>query len=158
MDNQRGVAEERALSSTALAREISALVSRALGGEAIDIAAQGHALAAKYPELNMSGELIGKAIVRASEMMQAMRNGNDPAPAAAATNSASDSHGAVNGAQPPPVDKNGDAQSSVQEPQRGAEKTGQARDAAPPHMNGYSAPETPGRKPRGLLRRAFSRT
>jgi hypothetical protein len=69
------------VSSAALSREISALVTRSLSGEAIDNAAHGEQLAAKYPDLGMSGELIGKAIGRAAGMMQTLRNGGG-APAA----------------------------------------------------------------------------
>lgn len=66
------------MSSAALSREISALVTRSLSGEAIDTSAQGEELAAKYPDLGMSGELIGKAIGRAAGMMQTLRSGSAP--------------------------------------------------------------------------------
>jgi hypothetical protein len=57
------------VSSAELSREISRLVVRIVGGEAIDVSAQGAALAARFPELGMSAELIGKAISRAASMV-----------------------------------------------------------------------------------------
>jgi hypothetical protein len=81
VSNLRKDAEKPAVSSAALAREISALVTRSLSGEAIDASAQGEALAAKYPDLGMSGELIGKAIGRAEGMMQTVRSGGSAAAA-----------------------------------------------------------------------------
>jgi hypothetical protein len=63
------------LSSAALSLDISGLVKRAMHGEMIDPASEGDELAAKYPELGMSGELIGKAISRAAGMMGVMLDG-----------------------------------------------------------------------------------
>lgn len=65
-----GVPGDVALSSAELSREISQLVSRSLSGETIDTASEGKELAARYPGLGMSGELIGKAIARAAGMMR----------------------------------------------------------------------------------------
>lgn len=63
------------MSSASLAREISDLVTRSLRGEAIDVAAHGKALAARYPYLGMSADLIAKAITRSVGMMETVRNG-----------------------------------------------------------------------------------
>ena len=41
----------------------------------MDSAAAGHDLAARYPDLGMTGELIAKAIGRAETMMRAVQNG-----------------------------------------------------------------------------------
>jgi hypothetical protein len=63
------------LSSAELSIDISRLVSRARSGEAIDAASEGDALAARYPGLGMSPELIGKAIDRAASMMGVVLDG-----------------------------------------------------------------------------------
>lgn len=63
------------MSSASLSLDISALVSRSLRGEDIDASAAGNELAARYPDLGMSGELIGKAITRAAGMIRAARAG-----------------------------------------------------------------------------------
>jgi hypothetical protein len=52
-----------------LSREIAQLVHRALGGEAIDPAVAGESLARRFPHLSLPGELIGKAVARASSMV-----------------------------------------------------------------------------------------
>ncbi len=57
------------MSSAELSIDISRLVSRARSGEAIDTNSEGEVLAARYPDLGMSPELIGKAISRAAAMM-----------------------------------------------------------------------------------------
>jgi hypothetical protein len=57
------------LSSTRLSLDISHLLTRARSGEAIDADAEGAALAARYRELGLSAELIGKAIGRAAGML-----------------------------------------------------------------------------------------
>jgi hypothetical protein len=66
------------VSREALSLEISNLVSRVVRGESIDIAQMGAALAAKYPELGMSGALIGQAVERAVGMVGMIRSA--PAP------------------------------------------------------------------------------
>ena len=63
-----------------LSLDIAELVSRARGGEPIDTSAKGEELAAKYPDLGMSGELIGKAIARAAGMLGLAIEGADEAP------------------------------------------------------------------------------
>jgi hypothetical protein len=63
------------LSSAALSLEISGLVQRAKRGEAIDASSEGAELAVKYPELGISGELIGKAIARAAGMVGVILKG-----------------------------------------------------------------------------------
>jgi hypothetical protein len=67
------------LSSTELSLDIAELVSRARGGEPIDTLSKGEELAAKYPDLGMSGELIGKAIARAAGMLGVALEGAEEA-------------------------------------------------------------------------------
>ena len=67
------------MSSTELSLDIAELVSRARGGEPIDTTAKGEELAAKYPDLGMSGELIGKAIARAAGMLGVALEGAEEA-------------------------------------------------------------------------------
>ena len=55
-----------------------ALLTR--GGEPIDTTAKGEELAAKYPHLGMSGELIGKAIARAAGMLGLVLESAEEAP------------------------------------------------------------------------------
>ncbi len=61
------------MSREALSLDISRLVSRVVSGEAINTAEKGAALAAKYPDVGMSGELIGQAIDRAAGMVGMIR-------------------------------------------------------------------------------------
>ena len=68
------------MSREALSLEISQVVSRVVNGEAIDAKAQGAMLAQKYPELGMSGEMIGEAIMRAASMVGMIKS--TPMPAA----------------------------------------------------------------------------
>ena len=67
------------MSSTDLSREIAALVTRALGGEAIDPAAAGASLARRFPHLRLSGELIGKAVARSASMVGVTIAGSEAA-------------------------------------------------------------------------------
>jgi hypothetical protein len=67
------------MSREALSREISQVVSRVVSGEEIDAAARGAILAAKYPELGMSGEMIGEAILRAANMVGMIKSAPMPA-------------------------------------------------------------------------------
>ena len=64
------------MSREALSLEISQVVSRVVKGEPIDPTEKGAALAAKYPDLGMSAELIGAAITRAAGMVS--RNREEP--------------------------------------------------------------------------------
>ena len=57
------------MSSAELSLEISRIVSRAMGGEPIDVAVHSQELAARFSDLGMSAELIGKAIARAAGMV-----------------------------------------------------------------------------------------
>jgi hypothetical protein len=70
--------KEAAMSREALSLEISQAVSRVIGGESIDPAARGEFLAAKYPELGMSGEMIGEAITRAANMVGMIKSAPMP--------------------------------------------------------------------------------
>ena len=74
LDNSQ-TASQTGSASAKLSLEISQLVSRALAGEAIDMAAEGGRLAGRFPELGMSGEMIGSAIARAVSMVGAIRSG-----------------------------------------------------------------------------------
>ena len=105
------------MSREALSLDISQVVSRVVSGESIDTAERGAALAAKYPDLGMSGALIGQAIERAAGMVGMIRNAPEPpkpppraieAPApirtAPANGAAADGHRAPKPASaPPPV-------------------------------------------------------
>jgi hypothetical protein len=66
------------VSREALSLDISRLVSRVVRGESIDIAERGAALAAQYPDLGMSGALIGQAIERAAGMVGMIRDAPEP--------------------------------------------------------------------------------
>ena len=66
------------MSREALSLEISNLVARVLRGETIDIPQTGAGLAAKYPDLGMSGALIGQAIERAAGMVGMIRSTPTP--------------------------------------------------------------------------------
>lgn len=57
------------MSNAELALEIARLVTRAVGGETVDPRRAGVELAARFPELGVPGELIGKAIARAAGMV-----------------------------------------------------------------------------------------
>jgi len=72
-------AEEQSVSREALSLDISRLVARVVAGEPIDTAERGAALAAKYPDLGMSGALIGQAIDRAVGMVGMIRSAPRPA-------------------------------------------------------------------------------
>jgi hypothetical protein len=63
-----------AVSREALSLDISQVVSRVVRGEPIDPTEKGAALAAKYPDLGMSAELIGAAITRAAGMVGRIRD------------------------------------------------------------------------------------
>ncbi len=67
-------------SSAQLSLDISRLVSRAVSGQPVDSALEGAALAQLYPELGMSGAMIGSAIERAVGMVGAIRNIAEPLP------------------------------------------------------------------------------
>jgi len=66
------------MSREALSLEISQVVSRVVSGDPIDVAEQSIMLALKYPDLGMSGEMIGEAIVRAANMVGMIKSA--PAP------------------------------------------------------------------------------
>ena len=67
------------MSREALSLEISKVVSRVVSGEPVDAAARGMLLAQKYPDLGMSGEMIGEAIVRAANMVGMIKSAPMPA-------------------------------------------------------------------------------
>lgn len=66
------------MSREALSREISSVVSRVVSGEQVDAAERGALLAAKYPDLGMSGEMIGEAITRAAGMVGMIKSAPKP--------------------------------------------------------------------------------
>lgn len=65
------------MSSAELSIEISHIVTRAMGGEPVDLAGRSEELAARFSELGMSAELIGKAIARAAGMVGIALEGAD---------------------------------------------------------------------------------
>lgn len=67
------------MSQADLSLEISRLVSRLLSGEAVDTAACGEELAARFPDVGMSGEMIAEAIVSAAGMVGMIREGGSAA-------------------------------------------------------------------------------
>ncbi len=89
------------MSREALSLEISQVVSRLVSGEPIDPAARGAMLAQKFPELGMSGEMIGEAIVRAASMVGTIKSTplpaawTDRARASATVTGAGDANGAA---------------------------------------------------------------
>jgi len=66
------------VSREALALDISRVVSRVVSGEAVDTAERGAALAAKYPDVGMSGESISEAIARAAGMVGMIKSTPPP--------------------------------------------------------------------------------
>jgi hypothetical protein len=81
VEHECGTPEARPDSRAELSLEISRVVSRVLRGEAIDCAEAGEALAARFGELGVSGEMIGEAISRATGMMGMIReNAAQPPP------------------------------------------------------------------------------
>lgn len=78
LDRIDTVPETQPASSTQLSLAISELVARSLRGEAIDMPAEGERLAGRYPDLGMTGDMIGSAIGRAIGMVGSIRNGEDP--------------------------------------------------------------------------------
>ena len=66
------------MSREALALDISRVVSRVVSGETIDTVERGAALAAKYPEVGMSGESISEAIARAAGMVGMIKSAPPP--------------------------------------------------------------------------------
>ena len=77
VETTQNASETEPASSAKLSLEISQLVSRALAGEMIDMPAEGERLAGRFPDLGMSGEMIGNAIARAISMVGAIRSGAD---------------------------------------------------------------------------------
>jgi hypothetical protein len=70
--------EEPAMSREALSLEISRIVSQVVSGEPIDAAERGARLAVKYPDVGMSGEMIGEAITRAAGMVGMIKSAPKP--------------------------------------------------------------------------------
>jgi hypothetical protein len=68
------------LSSADLSVEIYRLVTRVAGGEPIDVATRCEELAARYADLGLSAQLIGKAIARAAGMVGVAIDGIGEAP------------------------------------------------------------------------------
>jgi hypothetical protein len=77
VDTETFPQEASSVSRAALSLEISRLVPRLLRGEAIDLAGQGDELAARFPDLGMTGAMIGSAIERAAGMVDLIRNGHE---------------------------------------------------------------------------------
>lgn len=76
--------------SAELSLDISRVVARMMSGETVDTSASAAELAARYPTLGMSGEMIEEAISRAAGMVGMIRSAPaeaqaQPVPEAAAT-------------------------------------------------------------------------
>ena len=71
------------MSRAELSLEISRLVSRLLKGESIDLADKAEELAARFPDLGMTADMIGSAIERAATMVDKIRNRPEPLQATA---------------------------------------------------------------------------
>jgi hypothetical protein len=76
------------LSSAELSLDISHVVKRLLAGDFVDVSRSGEDLAGKYPNLQMSGELIAKAIARTASMMGVVLEGWGSTSAARSANPA----------------------------------------------------------------------
>jgi hypothetical protein len=76
--DKRWISKGLSLSREALALDISRIVSRVVSGEAVDTVERGAALAAKYPEVGMSGESISEAIARAAGMVGMIKSAPPP--------------------------------------------------------------------------------
>ena len=76
--DKRWISKGLSLSREALALDISRVVSRVVSGEAVDTVERGAALAAKYPEVGMSGESISEAIARAAGMVGMIKSAPPP--------------------------------------------------------------------------------
>ena len=137
------------MSREALSLDISRVVSRVVRGEPVDAAEKGAALAAKYPELGMSAELIGSAITRAADMVDRMREtavdpvwpSEKPSRAPLAPkNGANPGHTpkGANGASAPISNSIDEALASAIDTEIGALVSGQAASSAAP-VNGAGA-------------------
>lgn len=80
MSSRSHVLEPQSAASAKLAAEIAGLVAQALRGDAVDTAAKGEELAARYPLAGMSGAMVGEAILRATGMVTMIREAPRPAP------------------------------------------------------------------------------
>jgi hypothetical protein len=76
--DKRWISKGLSVSREALALDISRIVSRVVSGEAVDTVERGAALAAKYPEVGMSGESISEAIARAAGMVGMIKSAPPP--------------------------------------------------------------------------------
>jgi hypothetical protein len=82
VDSQREALEGSPVSRAELSLEISRLVPRLLSGENIDVAGRSEELAARFPDLGMTAEMIGSAIERAATMVDLIRHADEPSPPA----------------------------------------------------------------------------
>jgi hypothetical protein len=87
------------LSSADLSVEIYRLVTRAVGGEPIDVATRSEELATRFAHLGWSAQLIGKAIGRAAGMVGVVLDGigEAPPPLTGASHPQPAASGSVNG-------------------------------------------------------------
>jgi len=151
------------MSREVLSLEISQIVARVVSGESIDAAERGTLLAQKYPELGMTGDMIGQAIERAAGMVGMIKTAPEPvawpkrAAAAQATGAAP---------LPGPAGTIDDALAAAIEAEIGGvvsdsiatPATGSAKESPePPKMAKTPKSETPRRGAVAALRRAFFR-
>jgi hypothetical protein len=78
VDNQGIASEVNPVSRAELSLEISRLVPRLLKGEAIDLAGKAEELAARFPDLGMTAEMISSAIERTTTMVDQIRKRPEP--------------------------------------------------------------------------------
>ncbi len=155
------------MSREALSLEISQIVARVVSGESIDAAERGTLLAQKYPELGMTGDMIGQAIERAAGMVGMIKTAPEPVawPKRAAAAQATGANGGA-APLPGPAGTIDDALAAAIEAEIGGvvsdsiatPATGSAKESPePPKMAKTPKSETPRRGAVAALRRAFFR-
>ena len=97
MDNQGIASEVNPVSRAELSLEISRLVPRLLKGETIDLAGKAEELAARFPDLGMTAEMISSAIERTTTMVDQIRKRPEPLQATETAPDYADSTLATNG-------------------------------------------------------------
>ncbi|MGH6924020.1 MAG: hypothetical protein ACRED5_09795 [Propylenella sp.] len=104
METSVDIAQRGPASRAELSLEISRLVSRVVKGEAIDAAASGAELAARFPDAGMSGGMIAEAIVSAAGMMGMIREGGATEERPARRPPGNGARASDNGGRPAPSD------------------------------------------------------
>jgi hypothetical protein len=156
------------MSREALSLEISQIVARVVSGESIDAVERGTLLAQKYPELGMTGDMIGQAIERAAGMVGMIKTAPEPAawPKRRADAQATTEANGAETPVPASTERIDDALAAAIEAEIGgvisdsvsATATGSAPESPePPRTAKTSKSETPRRGAVAALRRAFFR-